>query len=256
MTRRGNMQSANYFLGEALAERWNVYARRLAECGRKCNGDSLRRLRVAIRRLLSHVEAAQRIYRSREGQTARRLLKRQLKALGPLRDLQMQVCRLENWERKYPPAADVLRWLKKREHKRNQRARRTLRKVEPGELKKEVQKAIGKSERFLLKSGLSAQARTQKALEASFRKSIDPLRGIGSANNQHDPQSPHCLQTFPLPRGDSERRHREGAKADETISGQDGGNSGFGSARAHSAHLRMPQREIQEPCSWAAPARD
>src|SRR5215212_4812711 len=107
MTRHGIMADNRAFLEEALAARWKIYSRRLEECQGKCGSDSLRRLRVAIRRLLSHVEAAEHISRSRNGRRARQLLKSQLKALGPLRDIQMQICRLESLEKKYTKASDV-----------------------------------------------------------------------------------------------------------------------------------------------------
>src|SRR5438045_2332141 len=102
MTRHGTMADNGTFLEEALAARWKIYSRLLEECQRKCGSDSLRRLRVAIRRLLSHVEATQSIYPSRNGRKARQLLKSQLKALGPLRDVQMQICHLEGLQKRYP----------------------------------------------------------------------------------------------------------------------------------------------------------
>src|SRR4051812_44962098 len=168
MTRRGTAGQA--FLEEALAARWGVYNQRFEECQGKCDGESLRRLRVAIRRLLSHVEATQRIYRSRNGRRAFQLLKAQLKQLGPLKDIQMQSCHLESLRKGFPEAANILKWLQKRETKKLSRARRALHKLDQMELKKELKKATRKSERFLVQAGLSPGSRIQKALQNSFQK--------------------------------------------------------------------------------------
>src|ERR1044071_578377 len=98
MTCRATTENDGAFLEDALAARWKVYSRRLEECQTKCGPESLRRLRVAIRRLLSHVEATQQIYRTRNARRAYEVLKSQLKALGPLRDIQMQICLLKSFQ--------------------------------------------------------------------------------------------------------------------------------------------------------------
>lgn len=176
MTRRRIVEQA--FLEKALAARWEIYAQRFEEFRGKCDGESLRRLRVAIRRLLSHVEATQRIYRSRHGRRAFQLLKAQLKQLGPLRDIQMQSCQLESLRKGSPEAANILKWLQKRETKKLSRARRALHKLDQMELKKELKKATRKSERFLVQAELSPGSRIEKALQNSFQKVENRFNGL------------------------------------------------------------------------------
>jgi CHAD domain-containing protein len=90
----------------------------------------------------------------------------------------MQSCHLQTLRKGFPEAAGILKWLQKRESKKLSRARRGLHKLDQMELKKELRKATRKSERFLVRAGLSPGARVQKALQNSFQKVENRFHGL------------------------------------------------------------------------------
>src|SRR5262245_57198542 len=78
------------WFAQAVRDRWKSYSERLAECRQEPSMESVHQVRVATRRLASQLILLGCIAPGRRTRKARRMLKRQLKALGPLRDVHIQ----------------------------------------------------------------------------------------------------------------------------------------------------------------------
>ncbi len=77
------------WLVQMLHHRWRTYRVRLRECRKRPSTESIHELRVAIRRLISQFALLGALVAGGETQKPRKILKRQLEALGDLRDFQM-----------------------------------------------------------------------------------------------------------------------------------------------------------------------
>ena len=108
---------ANAWFAEALRGRWKSYRERLETCWKRPSEEAVHELRVAIRRLLSQFDLLECVTPDRQPQKVRRMLKRQLQLLGPLRDIHVQRVFIEEQLAKFPELSLLRRQLDHRERR-------------------------------------------------------------------------------------------------------------------------------------------
>ena len=101
-------------LATVLWDRWEAYSGRLQECQDQCSEVSIHELRVATRRMLSQLALVDRVQPNESLRSARRTLKRRLKALGELRDLHVLTSFLGRQSSRYPELLLVRKSLTRR----------------------------------------------------------------------------------------------------------------------------------------------
>ncbi len=104
-------------LAEALRRRWRIYRKHLRECQSEFSEESVHALRIATRRLISQLILLEDILPATRVRKARQLLKRGLKALGDLRDIQVQRLLVERHTDEFPQLRPVREYLGIWEHR-------------------------------------------------------------------------------------------------------------------------------------------
>jgi len=89
-------------LGSSLQQRWQKYLTVLRRCKRKCSEKSVHDLRVASRRLLATLDLIMTVMPSEAITGVTRDLKQRLNACGPLRDVQVQLLKVNGMRDVYP----------------------------------------------------------------------------------------------------------------------------------------------------------
>jgi CHAD domain-containing protein len=102
-------------LAESLRHRWKVYHRQLRACRGKFPPPAVHRLRVATRRLMSFYSMLSQVTHSEAAAKAARKLKRRLKTVGKLRDLQVQRIFVEEHLDRFPELGGLLNFLIRQE---------------------------------------------------------------------------------------------------------------------------------------------
>jgi len=125
-----------FWLRETLLSRWKSYQERLEECQKKPTVESIHQLRVASRRLISQFVLLSQILPIRNGEKARKILKRQLESLGALRDTQVQQIFIKRQVVRFPDLAGVLNRLERSEAFLVKRASRKICAVKTKKLQK------------------------------------------------------------------------------------------------------------------------
>lgn len=164
------MTKPEIFLGSSLEGRWEKFCCRLEECRSTCTGESVRKLRVALRKLLTQLDAALQLVDCRSGRNAKARLKRELKGVGRLRDVQMQRSRLESLKLHGEAVNELAGWLKKRERKLMQRIARSMADLKLPKLKSQLSKTAAKVSRVLEKSTEGPEAMLRRLLVRSFKQ--------------------------------------------------------------------------------------
>src|SRR5439155_18571706 len=102
-------------LAESLCSRWQTYDKQLRECQRNFSEESVHQLRVATRRLMTQFVLLSCAVPGVKVEKARRFLKRQLKVLGEIRDIQVQRMFIEKQMPRFPGLIPVRDFLQHRE---------------------------------------------------------------------------------------------------------------------------------------------
>jgi CHAD domain-containing protein len=170
--------------------RWKKFHARLVSCQKKCTAESVRKLRISLRKLVIALAAALDMADSRSGQKAIVRLKKSKKVLGELRDLQMQRQRLASLKSQDPAAGELLAWLRKKEQKQLACIGPDLCKLKVGSLQKQVGKAASKASRALAKRQETREALWRRALIKSFRQ----VKRRYQALDQRDLETIHDLR--------------------------------------------------------------
>jgi CHAD domain-containing protein len=179
---------AENFLGISLEARWEKFCRRLEECRSTCTGESVRKLRVALRKLLTQLDAALQIADCRNGRNARVRLKRELKVVGRLRDVQMQRSRLESLKLNSEAVDDLAGWLKKRERKLMQRIGPSMADLNLPKIKRQITKTADKINGVLGKSGQGREVTLRRLMVKTFRQVNRRYQAldVGDLDTLHD----------------------------------------------------------------------
>jgi len=114
---------------DSFDRRWERYRRDLARCQKKCSEEAVHDLRVASRRLLSTLDIISRVVDDNSVARFRQTLRRHLKGLGPLRDVQVQLLRLDKARDIHPELEQFDTLLLLREQKLLKDSERELRKT-------------------------------------------------------------------------------------------------------------------------------
>ena len=125
-------QGLHDHLVELLRTQVRRYRRRLKVGQREFSEAAVHNLRVSIRRLLSTVELLGDLTSARQVKKVRRALKRQLDALGELRDAQVQLLQLDRLRLRSPVVRAFRAYLRKREKDCARQARKTVKHLKPG----------------------------------------------------------------------------------------------------------------------------
>lgn len=104
-------------LANSLRSRWKSYRARLQGCQDDFSEETVHELRVAARRLIAQFVMLGCLSPGTTAEKARRVLKRQLKAFGELRDTQVQLLFLERQVVRFPELIVVLDFLRCRERR-------------------------------------------------------------------------------------------------------------------------------------------
>jgi CHAD domain-containing protein len=130
------------WLASALAGRWKTYRKRLEQCWEEPSEESVHELRVATRRLISQLLLLGSVIPGHRPQKALRMLKRQLKSLGDLRDTHVQRIFLEQRVARFPELAQLLSSLESRERALIEAASRQINRFKIGKLEKSTRKLL------------------------------------------------------------------------------------------------------------------
>ena len=104
------------FLATSLRIRWKSYRNQIQECKKELSEISVHQLRLATRRLMSHLALVASVVSGDKASKARKQLKHHLKPLGKLRDTQVQRIFIEQQETRFPSLILVRDFLRQREH--------------------------------------------------------------------------------------------------------------------------------------------
>src|SRR6185295_18889977 len=81
---------AAVYLANSLRSRWSSYNKQLQLCQKQFSETSVHQLRVATRRLITHYALLRFMVSGKKAGKAQKKLKRHMKILGELRDVQVQ----------------------------------------------------------------------------------------------------------------------------------------------------------------------
>jgi len=123
-------------LAAALNTRWQSYVSQLGQCQQDFSEESIHQLRVATRRMIAQLVLLRCITPGPTAGKACRVLKRRLKALGELRDTQVQRLFLERHAARFPELILVRDFLEGRERRLEKAAAARLRGFKTRKLEK------------------------------------------------------------------------------------------------------------------------
>jgi CHAD domain-containing protein len=127
---------------DSLHDRWKTFRAELKRCQKKYSEDAVHDLRVATRRLISSLDLVGSIHPEADLRKARRALKRQLKMVGPLRDVQVQLLSIDKMLPSFPELQGFYDSLVKRERKLVQRLAAEVKTVKAGKVEKAIRTVI------------------------------------------------------------------------------------------------------------------
>jgi len=152
----------------ALLHRWQTYREALKRCRKEVSVEEVHELRVAARRLIAQFVLLDRLVPGGKSAKAQRLLRCQLKSLGPLRDIHVQRMAIEQQADRFPVLSELWRQLEKREPRAAKAAAREVREFRTGKLEKWITQLVAE---------LNEQARSsrkrQKLEAAALRCATD-----------------------------------------------------------------------------------
>jgi len=103
------------WFAQAFRSRWEAYRARLDEYRKEPSAESVHEMRVASRRLASQLMVLSCVVGGRKPHKIRRMLKRQLRSLGTLRDLHVQQRFLEQQASRFPGVVQLREELQRKE---------------------------------------------------------------------------------------------------------------------------------------------
>ncbi len=181
------------FTGLILAsfdQRWEKYRRELRRCQRKCSETAVHDLRVATRRLISTIEIISIAVDDPRLGKLRQALRRRFKESGPLRDVQVQLLRLEKVRDRYPELEQFYTLLLLREQRLLKSLDREIRAVRVGTLEQQVREVRTILPRQFEEKGAVARTAATGAAAASFLKTVALLGKV----DPDDPRTIHRLR--------------------------------------------------------------
>ena len=167
---------------ESLDQRWQRYLGEVARCRKKCSEKSVHDLRVATRRLIAVIDVILTVVPHDPVRNVARELRKRLKALGPLRDVQVQLLRVETMRQLFPVLKPFFTVLLLREQRLINATSRLLQKMETKTLGERIaacRKRLSKMLGSPLMHGVVLIAATGVAA-AGFTRAVALLRAVTS----------------------------------------------------------------------------
>ena len=134
------MNALHAALRRLLRERWKNYRRELKACRREFSEASVHESRVTARRLLTTLELLASLRSAGPIRRARRVLKRQIAGLAPLRDAQVQSQLAAALPARWPAKAAFAKFLRQRAHRAARRAEKSVSRLKTRRLVKVVER--------------------------------------------------------------------------------------------------------------------
>ena len=157
-------------LADRIAQQRVKFEKQLAACQKKCSEESVHEARVQCRRLIARLCLVKAAFPSRTVDSVLRSLKRFLKKLGELRDVQVQRLALTDDLSRHPEISGLWIELGRREEELVQQAAETTRRFKIGKLHKRVRaleaELTDPAARLAAKANLSAAI--VRALEEAY----------------------------------------------------------------------------------------
>lgn len=116
-------------MAAALRRRWRKYRKDVGRCRRRASEDAVHDLRVGSRRLLATLEAMGSLVPRRTIQPATRAIKRRMRGLGSLRDIQVQLAAVHDLSREFPGLSGLHKRLARCERRRTAALLRRLKRA-------------------------------------------------------------------------------------------------------------------------------
>jgi CHAD domain-containing protein len=116
---------------ESLDQRWQKYLSELSRCRRKCSEKSVHDLRVATRRMLAVIDVITTVMPDDSVNDIVRTLRKHLKSFGPLRDVQVQLVKVEQLKQSFPGLNSFFTVLLLRERRLITASGRELKRISP-----------------------------------------------------------------------------------------------------------------------------
>lgn len=176
------VKTADDYRGD-LRKAWNDARTRLDE-------KSIHDLRVATRRMNSALLLLETVLEENGTSKARRLTKRVMKKLGPLRDIQVQVALVRKWKASQN-VTRFLEWLEETEQRQRRRVRDYMGSHRRRQLLQEVKDFQRKAEKRLKKVPQASVKTRLAAGIAQQRRNVETARQNGVPTN---PDSLHALR--------------------------------------------------------------
>jgi len=171
-------------------QRWEKYRRELRRCQRKCSEKAVHDLRVATRRLVSSIDIISIAVDDDRLDKLRQMLRKRFKESGPLRDVQIQLLRLEKVRDKYPELEQFYTLLLLREQRLLKSLDREIRRVRVGTIEQQVREVRTRLPQQLEGRGAVARTAATGAAAAAFLKAVVLLTKV----DPMDPRTVHRLR--------------------------------------------------------------
>lgn len=155
-------------IGQAFEESVLGYTKGVAKCQKELSRKSVHKLRIAIRRMLACLELLGPEIGDRPAM--RRVLQLQLKALGGLRDTQVQLQRVNKECRDAPALLPLREYLKRR---RRRRSKAVLKELESGGPLRWL--ATCRADMHAALANPHLVSRVRKLIDRRLQQAIDPL---------------------------------------------------------------------------------
>lgn len=133
-----NGSAPSRYLARSFHAQWGRYDRALKRCRRKFSAESVHQLRVETRRLSALLVLLHQLLRDARLEAIERVLKDLFKDLSRLRDTQVQLLYVREAKRQFPETDRFQRALARREQRLIRRARKSVKDVALGRLRKRI----------------------------------------------------------------------------------------------------------------------
>jgi CHAD domain-containing protein len=194
MTMRRSRQAARPFnpadlLLEAVTERWRVFREELSRARRRPGEAAIHDLRVATRRLIAAIQAAEILVPESGLSDVRRTLRKHLRSFNSLRDVHVQMLHATGLQRRFPQVRRFASDLRVRERRLVRSASAEMRRIHVKPLERGITEAL--EEVLSLFARESAREAGRAALlgagGAAFAAAVLRLRSVAP----EDPRSLH-----------------------------------------------------------------
>jgi CHAD domain-containing protein len=176
---------------DAVSDRWRRFRRNLRRLGGAITTKAVHDERTASRRLLSVLGVLEPLVGRRLVRDVQRELKRILGALGPLRDVHIELGRTRRWG-SGSRIPQFRRYLEREERGLRKKARRRSRRVRAGRMRGSIRQIEGRLRRLGRSSGWTSGPALDllRAIDRDFERVLEVRRALDPA----DPASLHRLR--------------------------------------------------------------